>query len=491
MAIAAISELSMQGLMPGMVQPQKEEAKGDFMQAFNNARDDMASEAASLKTEGTAAKGKDSADQNTANADRRAAGGNVQSRKADTPDSDTAAVQNKEQQNVQKSTDNSINTEASSAEEELPDDNALAAVATAVQQLIDALAELFNMDPEELTGAINELTAKGMGLFDAGAAGELVAMLKGEGDIASLLTDSSLKDLAGQVSELIDNTIKEAGELIPKEPERFLAAALMNVENADDAKANAAQSVESLTSDAILPAAEIADTVLQDPSAGQRQTQNGNEAGADVKDGHAPAKTQRAEHEAEEAFRPEAAMVQNNGGEVQAPVDDALRSELQSLRYTSSPEQILEQVTEQIRAQRSEDMSSLEMVLHPASLGSVAVRLVSQDGHVSALFTTQNEAVRDALAGQLAILKENMEQAGVKVEAVEVTVGSHAFEQNLEQGNDGQSDAEAQEQARLRRATHRIDLGDYAEGEEIVVDEADAVTVQMMQADGNRMDYRA
>jgi flagellar hook-length control protein FliK len=72
---------------------------------------------------------------------------------------------------------------------------------------------------------------------------------------------------------------------------------------------------------------------------------------------------------------------------------------------------------------------------------------------------------------------------------VEVTVSSHAFEQNLEQGNDGQSDAEASEQERLRRATRKIDLGDFA-GIQEDLDEADAVTVQMMQADGNKMDYK-
>jgi len=130
------------------------------------------------------------------------------------------------------------------------------------------------------------------------------------------------------------------------------------------------------------------------------------------------------------------------------------------------------------------------MVLHPASLGNVALNLTSKDGSVSAQFTAQSEAVKAALESQLQVLKENLEQAGVRVTSVEVTVGSHAFEQNLEQGNDGQSDAEAQERERLRRATRRIDLGMNGEGDLEGIDDADAVTVEMMQADGNRMDHR-
>ena len=135
-------------------------------------------------------------------------------------------------------------------------------------------------------------------------------------------------------------------------------------------------------------------------------------------------------------------------------------------------------------------MTSIDMLLNPASLGHVALNVTSKDGSVTAQLTAQSEAVKEALESQLVVLKQNLEQAGVKVTAVEVTVSSHAFEENLEQGNNGQSDAEAQERERLRRATRKIDLGEYGvEGEP--ADDADAVTVDMMRADGNRMDYRA
>ena len=131
------------------------------------------------------------------------------------------------------------------------------------------------------------------------------------------------------------------------------------------------------------------------------------------------------------------------------------------------------------------------MSLHPASLGNVAVNLVSRNGVLTAEFTTQTDAARAALESQLAVLKENLEQQGVKIEAVEVTVSSHAFEENLEQGNNGSSDAEADERERLRRATRRIDLGPFGEDGLEDISEADMVTADMMRSDGNRMDYRA
>ena len=64
-----------------------------------------------------------------------------------------------------------------------------------------------------------------------------------------------------------------------------------------------------------------------------------------------------------------------------------------------------------------------------------------------------------------------------------------AFEQNLEQGNDGQSEAENMEQEKLRRQTRKIDLGEYADIPEDLSEE-DRVTADMMQADGGRMDYK-
>ena len=159
------------------------------------------------------------------------------------------------------------------------------------------------------------------------------------------------------------------------------------------------------------------------------------------------------------------------------------------ISYLSDPEQIAEQVIEHIKSNVREDFSSLEMTLNPASLGHVAINLVNNAGNVTAQFITENDAARSAIEGQVAILRQNLEQQGVKIDAVEVTVSSHAFEQNLEQGNDGQSEAENMEQEKLRRQTRKIDLGEYADIPEDLSEE-DRVTADMMQADGGRMDYK-
>ena len=453
------------------------------MQAFNNAKDGVAPQAAPLKTEGTAANGKDS-EKNDASLTEQKKDQKIDNKTQSASEKPAEAKPaDKAKPAESTKTEAKDAQQAEAAEVQIPEETQ-AVVATAAQQLIDMLAQLLNMDPEELTQALSDLDISGMDLLSPGAGNELAAQLLAGGDISALVTDQSLADVAAQLTELIGEAVENLKADTGAQAEQLFGPALDKV-IAPEAKApEAAQSVEDLFSDAIAPAEE---TVVQPMAKSEAAAQQQGEA---KQDGEAAGRKEDRERFDYHDFRTEQAPVSDTMNLTQ-PEAPAVAEELPQLSYVSDPEEILNQVADHIKSNVTEDMSSLEMVLHPASLGSVAVRLVSQDGQVTAQFTAQNDAVRDALQSQLAVLKENMEQAGVKVEAVEVTVASHAFEQNLEQGNDGQSEAEAKEQEKLRRATHRIDLGDYAEGEAIPVDEADALTVEMMQADGNRMDYRA
>lgn len=156
----------------------------------------------------------------------------------------------------------------------------------------------------------------------------------------------------------------------------------------------------------------------------------------------------------------------------------------------SSPAEIINQINAYIRQNTAAHITEWQMQLNPENLGTVSLNVTAKEGAVTAQFTTQNEAVKAVMEAQIMILKENLEQQGVKVEAVEVTVASHEFEQNLQQGDDSNRQME-EEQENLRKATRKIDLGEFASPEDLeALDEAEQVTVEMMQADGNMMDYK-
>ena len=87
-------------------------------------------------------------------------------------------------------------------------------------------------------------------------------------------------------------------------------------------------------------------------------------------------------------------------------------------------------------------------------------------------------------------LQQKFDEQGIKVTSIEVTIASHGFEQNLEQGNDRQSKEAASD--RKVKTLRRINLGELEENEEIEAQsEAERIALQMMAANGNMVDFSA
>ena len=157
--------------------------------------------------------------------------------------------------------------------------------------------------------------------------------------------------------------------------------------------------------------------------------------------------------------------------------------------YGVSGQEIIRQITEQIRVHVKEDTTEMELQLHPASLGNVKVQLTSAGGVLTAVFTTENEAVKAALESQLVQLKENFTEQGLKVESVEVNVSAQGFERSLDQ--------QEQEQNRFentgnKKGNRRIRLNSMEDSEEFLSEEMsadDRILADMMIRNGNTVDY--
>ncbi len=128
----------------------------------------------------------------------------------------------------------------------------------------------------------------------------------------------------------------------------------------------------------------------------------------------------------------------------------------------------------------------MELQLHPASLGTVNVQIASKDGVITAQFTTQNETVRAVIETQMIQLKNQFEEQGIKVDAVEVTVANHEYGHQFSQENGNPE----QKQSKSAKNTRRINL-DEIDGEADIeqMEEPDRIAVEMMQANGGSVDY--
>lgn len=150
-------------------------------------------------------------------------------------------------------------------------------------------------------------------------------------------------------------------------------------------------------------------------------------------------------------------------------------------------ESILRQISQMTRISVTQAQSSIEMQLNPENLGKVYLQVISKDGAITAQIAAQNEAVKEVLESQIAVLKENMNQQGMKVEAIEVTVASHEFERNLEE-NQGNPSKEQQEAEKPSRRGINLNNLDELEG---VMSEEETLAAKIMRDNGNSVDLTA
>lgn len=142
-------------------------------------------------------------------------------------------------------------------------------------------------------------------------------------------------------------------------------------------------------------------------------------------------------------------VVNNLFQTIKETVSTAIAGEPQQ---TSFATRILNQVLDGIKVMTSENMSSMEMQLNPESLGKLSIQVISKNGVVTAQIAAQSEAVKEAVESQIAVLRQNMEEHGLKIEDVEVTVASHGFEQDMNNGNG--SSHENQQEHRHADSSH-------------------------------------
>ncbi|MBQ7616345.1 MAG: flagellar hook-length control protein FliK [Butyrivibrio sp.] len=153
-------------------------------------------------------------------------------------------------------------------------------------------------------------------------------------------------------------------------------------------------------------------------------------------------------------------------------------------------ENIIRQITEKITISANAEETSMELSLHPASLGNVNILLTSGKDGIVAKFTAQNQIVKEAVEAQMVQLQQKFNEQGIKVTSIEVTIASHNFEQNLEQGNDRQSQNSTDD--RKVKPLRRINLSELEDEEvEELTTDAERIAVQMMAANGNSVDFSA
>lgn len=152
---------------------------------------------------------------------------------------------------------------------------------------------------------------------------------------------------------------------------------------------------------------------------------------------------------------------------------------------------IMRQISEFARVNFSQENTTLEMQLNPQNLGRLYLHIsTTSEGNVTARIAATDETVKQLLEVQLADLRTSLNQQGIKVDAIEVTVASHEFERNLEQNAAGQQQQAEQQEREQSRGSRRIFRGELDELSGLMSEE-EVLAARIMKDHGNTMDVTA
>lgn len=350
-------------------------------------------------------------------------------------------------------------------------------------QMVTQTAEELGISEEEVVEILESLDMTPMDLLNAENLQAVVLEAAGEADATGLVTNEQLFDSLKQLNGALEEVVAEVAETtgLSEEEVQQLFDKLAAQAGSEVLPVEAAEeSVEELSeeSDAEEPIlTSQAQTVEEDVT----QSLTGEEAvkAAQV---HGTKKEAAESGESNAFAQAGSSFGQNFNAQVQAEV---LSDVQEAQRYfDADTERIMNQITDYMKAQITDGVSELDMQLHPASLGSLHVKLTAKDGMVTAQFAAQNEMVKTALESQMVQLKETFKEQGISVEAIEVTVSSHRFDENLQQ-NSGSNQDDGRQPAKQRN--RRINLNALDEAENL--DEEDRLAAEVLADNGGTVDY--
>lgn len=301
----------------------------------------------------------------------------------------------------------------------------------AVQDVKDAIKDELDVSDEDIAKAMEVLGMTATDLLSVVKVTELVGELTGT-DAITLITDDDMLSRLTSVLDVVNAAQQDIADMSG-----------VNVEDVSDviATANTEADVNKDVTDNVVSNSQPAamEESLSDMLAKKITT-----------DGSAKQQNKAGE--------------QNHNTETYGSVADNMIQSMsdsfadiitEDTAYVSEAD-IVNQVIDQIKLTSGKELTSIEVMLNPERLGSVHVTVSAKNGILTAQIAAQNEQVKTALENQMTTLRENFENQGIKVDAVEITVMTHQFEAGQ---NFGQSESERKQSE--RKLNKKLDLSAY------------------------------
>lgn len=337
-----------------------------------------------------------------------------------------------------------------------------------MQQILQQITEQLGVSPEEVLQAMDALGISTEDLSQNMAA--LLSELTGTDQMA-VLTDESLYTQVSDLANAVEQTIEELADTLGMDKEQLTTLLQDSVKEPEEPVIVVEQ--ES--------AAPVTD--MQQESIGDQEVQTATTTDIEAEQ---PRETKRDE---KGNMQQQMQDMQKPAENLQQTQGSAIAAEQTTERFDlQRTQKIIDQIADYVKIHSGEKLTSMEIALNPASLGSVNLHVSSKGGVISAQLYAQDEAVRAALESQVAALKESLEAQGMKVDAIEITEHSHQLEQNLDQNGGQQESAEAQKKSG-RRLLNLDELPEEEAYEEEMT-QAEKLQIEMMRMGGNKLNFQ-
>jgi flagellar hook-length control protein FliK len=395
----------------------------------------------------------------------------------------------------------------------IPDDQLLEILGSIQQAIMDVL----NIDLEQLAKQMDDLGIENLDLLNPDTLRQLVLSSNGKSEVTAFLTDENLVKSVSELLENVDAILSDVGIDLSEDELKAFTEKLHNImvankEDKDEISHNSQRLQEDVSSGSVINKENqlLDDSLVQDiirqntlaiddPSekamsqqtrADDASTKSTNSKVADTVDGKASNVMQTRELEFSQTDQDDNSNEMNPKNEFDGFIDAMINvtQKTQQVDIVANGMQITEfreianQIIEQIKVTVLEDQSSMELQLNPENLGKVNLSVQSRDGVLTAQFVVNNDIVKEAIESQMVVLKDSLEQQGLRVETIEVTVASYSFDQRHE-SNSSEASKEQQQTRRKITFDEAVHMSELPQDEEGI----DNLSSEL----GNRIDYTA
>lgn len=329
-------------------------------------------------------------------------------------------------------------------EETEPTDEQLASLMELLDNIRELLMQLLNLTPEQFDQLTDKLQAENgdfdkVQLLQPDMISRMVLLNSGTADPLAVLTDENLADTMKQVLDAAEELKSDSGLTLTQEQIKKLLEQMKAQQEsqaadlADSQKAGDKLPAQNAAKGQAQSAQAIKEPLTQDTSLKEASLGTANPVRTGEQTAGEQNDTGRHEDQSFDGASPFQAFTEKM---VQATQNLQQDFSGELVQITNLKE-IVNRMVERIKVMSEPGQTSLQLQLNPEELGRVNLTVQSKNGVMTAQFTVQNDISKEALEGQMQSLRDTLEQQGIKIESIEVTVEAYAFNENAPEDQNG------------------------------------------------------